>query len=153
MYVTSILTVGQALHEARLISCRLVLWNTPFDYWTFDFSFAISFYFDNSLLSSLICSPPQIFLLLFFWMGNFFGVQLILTMSTPACRAGTIYFCFNKLKVPVPKSMDFVSFTMFMLFIVYKIVETMFSNFRDSFSHISTKLHLVCAWNFTHKAF
>ena len=32
----------------------------------------------------------------------------------------------------------------------YKLVETTFSNFREGFSLISSELHRVCAWNFTH---
>ncbi len=42
---------------------------------------------------------------------------------------------------------------MFMLFIVFIMVETTFSNFRDGFLQIISKLHLVCAWNLTHKAY
>ena len=43
---------------------------------------------------------------------------------------------------------------MFVLFIVLpkEKVEATFWNFWDGFLQIATKLHQICAWNFTHKA-
>ncbi len=60
---------------------------------------------------------------------------------------------FKPIHHPRWKNCKFLS-PMFMLFIVFKMVETMFSIFRQVFSLISPKLHRVCApWNFTHTAF